>query len=331
MTRLEFIAAVTLSLVGAPVAAGAQPAGNVARIGLLATTGSASPTSRSCGVAFRQALRELGWIEGQNIGFEYRTAEGAVERLPVLAEELARLKVKLIVANSNAEIAAAKTVIGGRIPIVALHMYDPVGSGFMASYAKPGGNVTGLTSDVTQQEAAKRLELFREAAPKISRVAVLWTPAARGTPAAGRELRLGAQRLGVTLFGVQVTGLDEFDRAFADMRRERVDAVSVLSGGILHTYRERVIEMAMRNKWPTLSYDASYPTAGALMSYGASYHHSCLRAATYVDKILRGAKPADLPVEQPTKFELVINLKTAKALGLTIPPSLLLRADEVIE
>jgi ABC-type uncharacterized transport system substrate-binding protein len=294
-------------------------------------TVSFSPRSSPWVAAFRQRLRELSWIEGQNIAIEYRTAEDRIDRLPDIVEDLARLNVKLIVAASNADVAAARRARGGMIPIVSLYMHDPIGSEFIASHAQPRGNVTGLTSDVTQQEAAKRLELLREAAPNISRVAILWSHAARGTQATQNEVRLATERLGVRLYPTYVRHADDLDRAFADMRRERVDAVAVLSGGILHTHRKRVIEMAMDSKLPTVSYDPAYPVSGGLMSYGASYLDLCRRAATYVDKILKGARPGDLPVEQPTKFELIINLKTAKALGLTIPPSLLLRADRVID
>ena len=330
MDRRSFIGTMVGGLLAAPLAAEAQPREGVPRIGFL-TTVPFSPRSSPCVDALRQGLRELGWIEGRSIAVEYRTAENQVERLPDLAEELAELKVRLIVAASNAEIGAAKRVRRGIIPIVALAMYDPIGSDFIASYAHPGANITGLTSDVTPEVAAKRLELLREAAPKTSRVAILWSPAVRGTQAASKELRLAAEQLRITLYPVMVRRPDELDTAFAEMKRERVDAVSVLSGGTLFTHRERVIEMAMRSKMPTISYDASYPASGALMSYGASFRYSCQRAASYVDKILKGANPSDLPIEQPTKFDLVINLKTAKALGLTIPPSLLQRADEVIE
>jgi putative ABC transport system substrate-binding protein len=289
-----------------------------------------TPSSR-CLDALRQGLRELGWIEGQNTAIEYRTAESIVERLPALAGELARLHVKLIVATSNAEIAAVKVVSGATIPIVSIFMFDPIGSEFIESYAQPRGNITNLTADVTQQESAKRLELFREAAPTISRVAILWTRAVRGSPTTSAATRLAAERLRLTLYPVEVRLGSDLDRAFDDMKHERVDAVSVLSTGVPATHRERVIQMAMQRRLPTLSYDRDYPMAGGLMSYGPSHLNSCRRAATYVDKILKGAKPGDLPVEQPTTFELVINLKTAKALGLTIPPSLLQRADQVID
>jgi putative tryptophan/tyrosine transport system substrate-binding protein len=330
MERRALIATLAGGLLAAPLVAEAQQRENVPRIGFLMTV-PFSPPSSPCVDALRQGLRELGRIEGQNIAIAYRTAENRVERLPDLAEELAALNVTLIVAASNAEIAAGKRARRGLIPIVSLSMYDPIGSDFIGSYAHPGGNITGLTSDVTPEMVAKRLDLLREVAPKTARVAILWSPAVRGTQAASKELRLAAEQLGMTLYPVVVRKPDEFDRAFADMKRERVDAVSVLSGGILLTHRERVIALAMRNRWPVFSYDAAYPAAGGLMSYGTSLRYLCHRAASYVDKILKGAKPADLPVEQPTSFDLVINLKTAKALGLTVPPSLLQRADQVIE
>ncbi len=326
MDRRRFTLTLALGPLCAPRVANAQKRESVQRIGLLMNT----PSAR-CLDALRQGLREIGWIEGRNTVIEYRTAESIMERLPALAGELARLNVKLIVAASNAEIAAVKAVSGETIPIVSISMFDPIGSEFIASYARPKGNITGLTSDVTQQESAKRLELFREAAPTISRVAVLWTREVRGTRTTSAAVRLAAERLGLTLYPVEVRLASDIDRAFADMKRERIDAVSVLSAGILAIHRERVIQMAMQSKLPTLSYDRDYPISGGLMSYGPSYRHSCGRAATYVDKILKGAKPGDLPIEQPTNFELIINLKTAKALGLTIPQSLLQRADQVIE
>jgi len=326
MDRRHFTVTLVLGVLGSPTIATAQQKEGVQRIGVLMTT----PSPR-CLDALRQELREHGWMEGRNTAIEYRTAEGIGERLPALAGELTRLNVKLIVAASNAEIAAVKAVSGATIPVVSVGMLDPIGSEFIASYAKPNGNVTGLTSDVTQQEPAKRLELFREAAPTISRVAILWTRAARGTRTTSTETSLAAERLGLTLYPVEVRLASDIDRAFSTMKRQQVDAVSVLSAGVLATNRRQVIQLAMQSGLPVLSYDRDYALAGALMSYGPSYRDLCRRSATYVDKILKGAKAGDLPVEQPTKYELVINLKTAKALGLTIPRSLLARADQVIE
>ena len=325
--------AVVLSLsmlLAPPAAAGQQTV--VPTIGFLFFNAVSDADNTACADDVRQGLRELGWIEGQNIAFESRGADATPERLPGLADELARRNVKVVIATGNQVITAAKRAGGGIIPVVALPMYDPINSGFIASYSRPGGNVTGLTFDVGPEEMGKRLELLREAAPKTSRVAILGSPA---TPIArggySEELRLAAQRLGLTLYSISVRDPDEFERAFADMRRERVNAVLVLSAGILNKNQEQVIKLAMRNKWPTLATMREYPESDGLMSYCPSSLNRCRRAATYVDKILTGAKPADLPIEQPTKFELVINMKTAKALGLTIPQTLLLRADQLIE
>src|SRR5262249_1283935 len=244
----------------------------------------------------------------------------------------ARHDVKVIIATGNQQVAAAKRAGGGGVSVVAVTMYEPIASGFIATYSRPGGNVTGLTFDVGSAEMGKRLELLKEAAPKTSRVGLLRSPATPRTRSGySEEIRLAALRLGLTLYSVTVSDPDEFERAFTDMKREHVNAVVVLSAGILNKNREQVIRLAMRNKWPTLATMREYPESDGLMSYAPSFLDRCRRAATYVDKILKGAKPADLPVEQPTKFELVINMRTAKALGLTIPQSLLLRADQIIE
>ena len=320
-----------LGLVLAPFALEAEQAG-MPTIGFLFFNAVSDADNVACSQVVRQGLRELSWIEGRNIAFEARGADATPERLPGLADELARRSVKVIIATGNQQVAAAKRVGGGIIPVVALTMYDPITNGFIATYSRPGGNVTGLTFDVGAGEMGKRLELLKEAAPKTSRVGILGSPATPRTSSGySEEMRLAAQRLGLTLYSVTVRDSEEFERAFADMRREHVNAVLVLSAGILNKNREQVIRLAMRNKWPTLATMRAYPESDGLMSYAPSWLDSCRRAATYVDKILKGAKPGDLPVEQPTKFELVVNLKTARALGLAIPPSVLGRADQVIE
>ncbi len=331
MRRIGLAVVLGLSLFLAPPAAEGQQT-VVPTIGFLFFNAVSDADNAACAEDVRQGLRELGWIEGQNIAFESRGADATPERLPGLADELARRNVKVVIATGNQVIAAVKRAGGGIIPIVALPMYDPINSGFIASYSRPGGNVTGLTFDVGPEEMGKRLELLQEVAPKTSRVAILGSPA---TPIARRgyseEVRLAAQRLGLTLYSVTVRDPDQFERAFADMRRERVNAVLVVSAGILNKNREQVIKLAMRHKWPTLATMREYPESDGLMSYCPITLDRCRRGAHFVDKILKGAKPADLPVEQPTTFELVINLKTAKALGLTIPPAVLQRADQVIQ
>jgi putative ABC transport system substrate-binding protein len=334
MSLIGLVVVLTLAMPFAPLAARAQQAAKVPRIGFLFFNSVSDADNVACTEVVGRGLGGLGWIDGQNIAFESRGADGRPERLPGLAEELARRNVKVVVAPGNQVIEATKRAGGGIIPVVALTMYDPIGSGFIATYARPGGSVTGLTFDVGPEEMGKRLELLHEAAPKTSRVGILRSAASpRTTEGYSHEVQLAAQRLGLTLYSVPVLvkDPDEFERAFADMRSERVDAVIVLSGGILNRNRAQVIRLAMKNKWPTLATMREYPESGGLMSYAPSFLDRCRRAAAYVDKILKGAKPGDLPVEQPTKFELVINLKTAKALGLTIPASLLARADQVLE
>jgi len=273
-------------------------------------------------------------VEGQNIIVESRYAEGRVERLPHLASELVGLKVDVIVIEGNAGIAAGKNA-SKTIPIVMAPSGDPLGPGFVASLARPGVNITGLSLLLTGL-ARKRLELLTAAAPKVSRVAVLWSPSRRATGAitsdlAFEETQAAAGALGVQVQSIEIDGPDDFDRAFSAMKRERAGALILISNSLLYTYRRRLVDLTRKHRIPSMFEFREYAEAGGLLAYGANLDDLSRRAATYVDKILKGAKPGDLPVEQPTKFELIINMKTAKGLGLRIPPSLLQRADQVIE
>ena len=326
---VALVAVLAVSLLAAPLAADAQQAGKVPRIGFLSLT---SPSDRPPLLdAFRQRLRELGWVEGQNIVIDYRYAEGRVDRLPDLAAELVRLKVDLIVASVGTQGATAAKNATETIPIVMIAVRDPVGIGLIASLARPGGNVTGVSGSAGLEWVAKQLELLKETVPKIRRVAILSNPTNAYHQLALREVDVAARALGVQLQFLEAQGPNEFDGAFAAMAKESVGALLVLSDAMLNSHRTRLAELAARNRLPAAYGVRESVEAGGLMSYGPSFLDSFRRAATYVDKILKGAKPAELPVEQPTKFELVINMKAAKALGLTIPQSVLLRADHVIE
>src|ERR1700730_16908569 len=326
--RRAFIGALTGGLLAAPLAAEAQQVGKVPRIGFLSVT---SPSDRPPLLdAFRQGLRELGWVEGQNIVIDYRYAEDRVDRLPDLAAELVRLKVDLIVSMGTQGVTAAKNATE-TIPIVMIAVRDPVGTGLIASLARPGGNVTGVSGYAGLETVAKQLELLKETVPKIRRVAILSNPANAYHQLAIREVHVAARSLGVQLQLLEARGPNEFDGAFAAMAKERVGALLVLSDAIVGSHRTRLADLAARSRLPAAFGVRDDVEAGGLMSYGPSILDSYRQAATYVDRILRGAKPAELPVERPTKFEFVINMKTAKALGLTIPQSVLLRADHVIE
>jgi putative ABC transport system substrate-binding protein len=316
----------------APRAARAQQPAKVSRIGWLLSGSLEAPETRVLLGAFRQGARERGYVEGQNIVIEYRAAEGRLDRFPALAADLVRLKVDLIVAGSNAAARAAQQATT-TIPIVAPTMGDPVGDRFVTSLARPGGNITGLTF-LGPELAPKRLELLKEALPKMSRVVGVWHPGAFGEHTNQDMLKgteAAARTLGVRLELVGVRSTDEIDRVFSTMARQRPDAFVMLPSVMFFVERRRVIDLAERHRLPSIYAAREFVEIGGLFSYGASIPDLFRRTAVYVDKILKGAKPADLPVEQPIKFELVINLKTAKALGLTIPPSLLARADEVIQ
>jgi len=332
MDRRAFISTLACGLLAAPLAAQAQQAGKVARIGYLVTGSRESPETRASFDTFRQGLREHGYVVGQNILIEYRAADGRIERLPALAAELARLKVDLIVAVATPGARASQQATT-TIPIVGVAMGDPVRDGLVASLARPGANVTGSTF-LGPELVPKRLELFKEALPSILRVAVLWHPGAFGERTMGDMLKASeatSRTLGVRLQLAEVRGSDDLDRAFSTMIKERADALFVLPSTMLFNERRRIVVLAAKYRLPSMFNAREFVELGGLMGYGASILDLNRRAAIYVDKILQGAKPGDLPVEQPTKFELVINLKTAKALGLTIPPSLLQRADQVIE
>jgi putative tryptophan/tyrosine transport system substrate-binding protein len=328
MDRRAFMVMVGGGLLAAPLAAEGQPKAGVPRIGYL---GNSSPSLESDLVdAFRQGLGEFGYTEGQNITIEYRWAEGKYDRFPDLVADLVRLKVDVIVTAGTPGALAAKQATK-TIPIVMAVAADAVGAGLVASLARPGGNVTGSTT-IAQELEGKRLELLREVVPRLSRVAVLWNPANPVQPIILKQTQLAAPALYLRLEPiVGVSGVRELEGAFATISRVRPDALILLADRFLLAERTRIVEFAAKRRLPTMYPYREMVKAGGLMSYSPSYPDLFRRAATYVDKILRGAKPADLPVEQPTKLELVINLKTARALGLTIPPSLLQRADQVIE
>jgi putative ABC transport system substrate-binding protein len=325
MRRRDLIALLGGAAALRPLAGEAQLADNVPRIGYLSGVSHLRE-------AFLQGLRDLGYVEGRNLVIEYRDPEGKYDRLPALAAELAALKVDVIVVTSTPSTLAAKQATG-TIPIVFTWAVDPVGSGLVASLAQPGGNVTGL-SFMAPELVGKRLELLTQAVPRVSRIAVLWHPGDYGERVERDMLEavgVAAHALGVPLQLVEARGPEDFDRAFSDMVRARADAVTVQSTNVFFTERKRLVDLAAKNGLPAVYLTREFVDAGGLMSYGPNVADLHRRAATYIDKILKGAKPADLPVQQPTKFELVVNLKTAKALGLTIPPAILARADEVIE
>lgn len=311
-----------------PLAAEAQQTAKVSRVGWLSPGSSTSDENFLA--AFRDGLRELGWVVGQNIAIESRWAEGKFERLPDLAAELVRLKVDVIVASVTQASLAAKHATG-TIPIVMVGVGDPVGSGLVASLARPGGNVTGPSS-MLAEVSGKQLALLKEAVPKASTVTVLWNPANPVWQAAAlRQTQVTASALGLRLQLVEARGPDELERAFEAMARDRARALLVPADIIFVRHAQKIADLAARHRLPAMYGFREHVQAGGLMSYAANFAVMFRRAATYVDKILKGAKPTELPVEQPTKFELMINQKTAHALGLTIPPALLLRADEVIQ
>jgi putative ABC transport system substrate-binding protein len=325
--RRTFLAGTGAVLLAAPFSVEAQQAAKVARIGYLTNHVTSSPHLPE---AFRQGLRDLGYVEGRNVVIEYRDAEGKLERLPALAAELVALKVDVIVASAYPGTLAAKNATN-TIPIIMVAVADPVRMGLIASLVRPGGNITGLTLLAGTEIVGKHLELLKEAVPNLSRVAVLWNPANPMHVLRLREVEVAGRSLRVQLQILKAQGPEEFDSAFAAMTRERAGALYVVGDPMLSRHRRRLAELAAKSRLPAVYELKDHAEAGGLMAYGPSLLDMYRRAATYVDKILKGAKPADLPVEQPTKFELVINLKTAKALGLTIPPSLLRRADEVIQ
>jgi putative ABC transport system substrate-binding protein len=329
MDRRTFLAGTGAVLLAAPLAAEAQQTGKVPRVGYLSPGSSSDPLRQRRLEAFRQGLRELGYVEGQNIALESRWAEGKYDRYPALAADLLRLKVDVIVAVGGAATQAAQQATR-TIPIVMSVVIDPLGSGLVASLARPGGNVTGL-SLMAPDLVGKQFEVLKEVVPKVSRVALLWNPDNPGSAPLLREAEVAARASGVRLQSLEARGPQEIDSAFAAMTRERAGALVVLSDGIFGNQLRQIADLAAKRRLPSVFGMSESAEAGGLMAYSANLLDLERRAATFVAKILKGAKPADLPVEQPTKFELVINLKTAKALGLTIPQSLLGRADEVIQ
>jgi putative ABC transport system substrate-binding protein len=328
MVRRRFFEVIAGGLLAAPAVASAQQAGKAVQIGLLslAASDSASVTRWK---AFRDRLRELGYVEGQNVTFESRWGDGQVGRLRGLATELIDAKADILVtAGTEAALAAKQAGISS--PIVMATGGDPVELGLAAGLARPGGNVTGVISLIAPL-TTKRLELLKQLIPRASRIAILRDPDNRSSASSLRAAESAAKSLGVVVQGFSVRDPRELDAAFAAMKRNRADALIFAENTIFIADRRRIAELAIMHRLPMMAAAKEYAEAGALLSYGTDYLDLFRRAATYVDKILKGAKPADLPIEQPTKFELVINFKTAKALGLTIPQSLLLRADEVIQ
>lgn len=327
-SRTLFGLVLLLTIVAAGPAIDAQQPPRSSKVGYLQATARANVAHLVD--ALRQGLRELGYVEGKSVVLEIRAAEGESERLPELARELVRLKPDVIVATSDPAIAAVKRETQ-TIPIVMAFSTDPAGTGFVASLARPGGNVTGL-STISPELSGKRLELLREVVPGLSRVAMLWNPDARGNLLDYKETETLARALRLELQSVELSSVEDLDRAFAAVTKGRAQALIVPSGNpVVVTKRSQVTSLAQRHRLPAVYNAKEFVMDGGLMSYGPSVQDMFRRAAVYVDKILKGAKPGDLPVEQPTKFELAINLKTARVLGLTIPPSLLQRADHVIQ
>ena len=328
MNRRDTVVAL-LALGIAPLVAEGQQKTKISRIGFLSP--SSSPDSRMQHVleAFRRGMDELGYVEGRNITIESRWAEGKYDRLPGLAAELVLLKVDVIVASAVPAIRAAKEATS-TIPIVMAIVVDPVATGLVASFARPGGNITGL-SNMAPELVGKQLEMLKEVVPTASRVAVLWNPANPGNAPQMRAAEVAARTMGVRLQPVEARNPNDLDSAFAAMTKQRAGALIVLADSMLSEHRTRIADLAAKSRLAAVYGLPEFVEAGGLMAYSANRSDLFRRAAIYVDKILRGAKPADLPVERPNKFEMVINMKTAKALGIKIPQSLLIRADEVIQ
>ena len=326
-TTAALIVVLALGVLAAALIADAQQPTKIPRIGLL------SPFSPSHAAAwhqaFRQGLRQLGWVEGQNISIEYRYAEGRNDRLPDLAADLVRLKVDIIVVSISTDALAAKNATGS-IPIVMASAGDPVASGLVDSLARPGGNITGL-SQIAPELAGKRLELLKETVPKLTRVAVLWHPGGATSPLAWKESQIPARALGLQLHSMEVRSSNDFAKAFEEATRGRVGALAVMPDPLFVRNLKPIADLAAKSRLPSIFHLREFADLGGLMAYGPDRSDMFRRSATYVDKILKGAKPADLPVEQPTRFELVINLMTARALGLTIPQTVFIRADHVIQ
>ena len=323
--RIAICSLLTVILFAISPGSAQQPA-KVPRIGFLYAGSPSGQLARA--QAFRQGLRELGYVEGKNILIEYRYAEGKFDRLPDLAAELVRLKVDVIVTSGPRPTRAAKEATV-TIPIVMAQDTDPVGSGFVASLARPGGNITGL-STLASELGGKQLDLLKEIIPKLARVAVFGS-STPGTLQRLREAELAAGAIGVKVQYLDIQGPKDIETVFRAASKGRADAVLVFGGAVLTSHRTQVVELAVKNRLPATYNVQEFVEDGGLMSYSANIYDLSRRAATYVDKILKGANPADLPVEQPKKFELIINLKAAKQIGLTIPPTVLARADKVIK
>jgi putative tryptophan/tyrosine transport system substrate-binding protein len=319
------LSVIAFVLVVAGAVAQAQQPASIHRIGILSISGSVFPARVE---AFRRRLRELGYIEGQNIVFEYRYAEGKQDRYPELAAELVRLKVDVLVTAGTPAARAAKNATA-TIPIVFAGASDPLGTGIVSSLAQPGGNITGLSLMVPDLDG-KRLELLKETVPQVARVAFLWQPGGRGNLRL-TDMEAATKALGVKLLSLEVRSLDDFEGAFARAKKERAQALITTTGGRINTQQRQVLDFAAKNRLPAIYHYSEFVEAGGLMSYGPDNTDIWRRAADFVDKILKGAKPADLPVEQPKKFEFIINLKAAKQIGLTIPETVLFRADKVIK
>jgi putative ABC transport system substrate-binding protein len=331
-SKIENLKSVGLLAIGFAFAtcgagAEAQQTKKVPRIGYVSSNSSAAISTRTA--AFRQGMRELGYVEGKNIVIEWRSAEGQLDRLPMLATELVRLNSDLIVSTGGNATASVVKEATHTIPIVVTNVADPVGSGYALSLARPGANITGLTA-ISFDLAGKRLELIREAVPKVSRVAVLLDPQDESKTVELKEAQAAAKALGLKLLAIEIRNPNDFESVLKSAMKDRPEVLHVLGSAVTNTVRKAIAEFAIKNHLPTMWPESGLMDSGGLMSYGPNYAELYRRTATYVDKILKGAKPGDLPIEQPTKFELIINLKTAKQIGLTIPPNVLARADKVI-
>ena len=325
MHRRAFLSTMAGGFLAAPLAAQAQQAGKVYRVGFL---GTATPSLMSAWLtAFREGLRERGYVEGKNISMEYRWGEGKPERFPALAAELIKLKVDVVVTSGPQAVRAVQHATT-TIPIVMAVIEDPVDLGFVTSLARPGGNITGLSFQDSEL-VTRRLQLLKEVLPGVIRVGVLWNPT--GGDRTLKAVEVAATSLGLSLQILNVRVAEDLVGAFEAAKQKRAQALVQLASPFFAAHRKTILNLSAKSRLPTTCQERTFVVDGCLMAYGPSFPDMFKRAATFVDKILKGAKPADLPVEQPTKFELVINLKTAKALGLTIPPSLLQRADEVIQ
>jgi len=330
VSRQWSVVSLTLSalLLALCISAEAQQPGKLPRIGILLPWSPASDVSLSFLEGLRQGLHELGYVEGQNFAIEFRYAEGVSKRFPNLAAELVRLKVDVIVTTAGPPTRAAKQATT-TIPIVFTQVSDPVAEGLVASLARPGGNITGL-SQIGAELAGKRLELLKETFPKISRIAVLRTGSSRSSVAQFEEMQIAAKAMDVQIQSLEVRSADDFKDAFGAATTGRAAALIALQSALVNTHRTRIVQLAAEHRLPTMFAESTHVETGGLMSYAPNFFDLHRRAAVYVAKILKGTKPADLPVEQPTKFEFIVNLRAAKQIGLTIPPNVLARADRVI-